>query len=659
MKINLMCYQNPHVAKGIGLIEVLIAIFVLAIGVLGLVSMQGVFLSSDASNKAKSEAIAIAQSRLEEMRNYMNEVETVEEFNTLYAVVNDANNSTINGVNSVFNRTETIVANGERRTISVNVSWDGGAEIVTLNTDLSFIPPRGAGDLAIVKEDSLITSPTGRARRGEGVPTGTPKRDNNDGTFLYSEGENLNLVYDGKIVLTLEEACDTSGGNCTDFVKIKGRVYIDTTTQKSLDSENVFVHASEAAFCSRYYLDNSGNARTISPSNPNGPKTATGDYEYFDYTCHLGGGWHGNIGVLISGGIALSDKVCLGDPISTNAWEAPVIALRRAYRGMVFEKDGSGNPIRNVDGDIIYSSYGIADAVELPDPNTSDHTHDFVISSMSASDTEGSNCISQGVMVRSDSNIHHTNGDLFEGNPGDFFCLNDGYLDTFDSGIFGADATCPYDPTNPPVERHVISGSVAFNADDDALRNAIQLYTSDGPGNCLLGLWEGSGSNYAANYKCDVFDWGSGWNGSIFTTAEGYETKLSCDPAPLSLQDVARDEPGQNISCSVGNFALIVGSVTTTSTRRVLDSVSISGGECSVSTDGLSYSCRTDSYVESWDGLISFTATGGYICESVGIVNTGSITLAGGSGSANAVATEITEENQLGLVIANNVGSCP
>jgi len=669
------CRQYPYAARGIGLIEVLIAVFLLAFGVLAVSSLQSDFLSSGASNKAKTQAIAIAQSRLEDMRNYMNQAVTIDEFNTLYAVAANTNSATIAGVNRTFTRTETITANGDLRSVSVTVAWDDPAnsgQSVTLNTDLKFISPRGPGDLAVTKEGSSIITPTGRAKRGEGVPTGTRSKDNEDGTLLYEQEGDLQLVYDGKIVLTLKEACDTDGDNCTSFVKIKGRVYIDTVEQRNLDPADVFVHASEAAFCSRYFLDD-GNVITVGTDGHDAPMTANDDYQYFDYTCYLGGGWHGNIGILKSGGVAQSDKVCLGDPVSANAWEAPVIALRRAYRGMIYETDGSGNPVTNADNDIIYSSHGIADATELPDPATGDHTHDFVISSMAVSQTAGSNCISEGVMVRSDSNIRGINGDLFEGNPEDFFCLNGGYLDRYDSydpenpndpNKYGANTTCPYDPTNPPVSRHVVEGYVT--ATEESYESIGGVNTSDGTGNCLLTPF--NTDTYTARYECDVYDWGSGWTGNIYTTfKEGQELTTSCIPNPLTLANVGDDDDTDNdISCSSATLAQISGSVTTSNATRVLESAVISEGSCTVDSDGLSYSCTTDDYTDTgnWDGSITFTATNGYICANSGIVDpdspdTSIITLGEGSGSANATVTDIIGVNQLNIDISNNSSGCP
>ena len=71
--------------SGIGLIEILVALFITAVGVLALTRMHGIFMQSTAENKARGEAIAIAQSRLEDMRNYMHSVNSADQFNTLYA----------------------------------------------------------------------------------------------------------------------------------------------------------------------------------------------------------------------------------------------------------------------------------------------------------------------------------------------------------------------------------------------------------------------------------------------------------------------------------------------------------------------------------------------------------------------------------------------
>jgi hypothetical protein len=99
--------------------------------------------------------------------------------------------------------------------------------------------------------------------------------------------------------------------------------------------------------------------------------------------------------------------------------------------------------------------------------------------------------------------------------------------------------------------------------------------------------------------------------------------------------------------------------VGTSNTNKVLGGVSISGGSCQVAADGLSYACETDSYTDSWSGIITFTVTGGYLCGSTGDVNQGDITLYGGSGDATAIVRGIVSDNRLDLEIWSNANNCP
>ncbi len=54
--------------KGIGLVEVLIALLVVSLGLLAMASFQGSLLKASGSNKARAEAIGIAQQELELIR---------------------------------------------------------------------------------------------------------------------------------------------------------------------------------------------------------------------------------------------------------------------------------------------------------------------------------------------------------------------------------------------------------------------------------------------------------------------------------------------------------------------------------------------------------------------------------------------------------------
>ena len=633
------------VQQGFSLLETLIAVVVIAVGLLAVASLQSHLIGTSADNKAKAEAMAIAQARLDQFRNYTNSVTDETGFDTLFADTSGYTNPTsINGVNAAFTRSEFIAASANTKDISVQVGWNdrhGDAQTVVMSTSLGWQPPRAVGDLARLATPPVVASPTGRARLGEGqLPTGAPTTDNGDGTELYDDGSgNLKLVVDNDIVLTLEDACQSGGGNCINFVTIKGRVYIDTATKDKLKPGKVLVAATDAGFCQRYYLEaESGIAITVTNDTSSTPITTPNhDYEYFDYTCYLGGGWHGNIGILLAKGLAQADKICQGDPVSGNAWEQPVIAARRVYRGMLYKIDGSNASGKQEDanGNILYYSIGVSDALELPDPNTSDKTHDFVISRLSTPDTTGDKCTSKGVMVRADSYVGGTAGALFTGMPTDFICLNPGNVDAYNSSVFGVDSSCPYDPSDPPVAAYVLNGTftVATDPGETAEVDLPTVVTSDGPGNCIRGSFIQSGSVFTAPYDCVVYNGGNGWDGYIEASLTSGNTHFCVDDGSdggtdlrINLSGVTAASSGHDFTCTVGNATLISGTVSADDVSMALATATINtaGGSCTVAADGLSYSCFTGRYTKTdWTGIITFTTTTGNVCGIDVNVDTG------------------------------------
>ena len=130
MKLFISKKQN-----GVGLIEVLIATVVIAIGLLAVASLQGEFLSSSGGSKIRSEALTLAQQKIEELKNNIN----LAEYNAIpnsADVVADAANP-ITGTNTSFTRSWVIDVGGsaDRKNISVTVSWDSDGDPDTVNDD--------------------------------------------------------------------------------------------------------------------------------------------------------------------------------------------------------------------------------------------------------------------------------------------------------------------------------------------------------------------------------------------------------------------------------------------------------------------------------------------------------------------------------------------
>lgn len=612
--------------QGMGLMEVLVTSVIMAVGLLAVASFHSSLIRESQGNKARAEAIALAQARIEQLRNYTLDATTEADFEVLFTNTNGyVNGTAVTGVNAVFTRDESVSPIGDTKQVDVRVAWSdsgGAARQIVLSTELGYEQPRSGADLSVDLVENFLPSVQGRAKLGEGdLPDGAPTTMQDDGTELYDAGDgDLRLVLGDDVVLTLIDACRS--GTCTDFAKISGRVYIDTANS-STEPGSLFVTASDAAFCQRYYEDEFGNIQTVTVATSSTSTTANGDYEYFDYNCYVGGGWRGNIGLLLDGGVGERDKTCVGDPVNANGWNLPTIVARRAYRGMLYKQDTSTQSGKEEytdqygDTRIRYYSIGIRDAAELP--GYSGTQHDFVFTELLPSQTEGYHCLSEGVLVRPDANVSGTDGDLFAGNEDDFVCLNDNLTDAFDSGEFGVDVTCPFDPTDPPVGVHVITGEVAIagTIDDDHSVGHTTINTSDGEGNCLLAGFNHADGTWRAGYACTVYDWGNTWSGHIIL--DTYLQTISCSNTTIGFSNLSSDSSGNDFACSAGEdlsepdgYAIFSGTVQ--GTRKLTGAAISDGGTCTVAADGLSYTCTTEPFNSVWSVSIAFTKNGGVWC---------------------------------------------
>jgi prepilin-type N-terminal cleavage/methylation domain-containing protein len=663
-----------YLNRGFSIIEILVSIAVMSTGLLAVATLQTDLINGSGVNKARSEALSLAEARIEDFRNYTLDITSAADFETQYAATNgqvtdtvldvDGNSTmVIQGNNANFTRKYTITdeASGAK-SINVVVEWTdrkGESQNVSLNTQLSWESPRTTGDFAASTAAPLVPSATGRAHLGEGqLPDGASTTPNGDGTELYQDGTELKLAVGDDIVLTLEDACQ-SEGDCISFVKIHGRVYIDSAST-SVSPGDVYIKASDAAYCHRFYTDTNNVTHDVTSSTTSTLLTSNSDYKYFDYTCYLGGGWHGNIGVLFDGGIAQTDKICLGDPTASLPVDQPVIAARRVYRGMLYKIDNNNvsgkEEIPGTNHLVRYYTVGIGDGVELPVPNSGQATHDFVISRMATSDTTGDKCITAtngnpGPMMRTDANVNGTDGDLFAGVPTDFVCLNPSYVDTYNTSVYGIENTCPYDPSDPPTLHYTIAGALSVDGDSSmsAAVNGMNIVTSDGSGNCSMSSFTFISDTYTATYSCDIFDWGNGWTG--FVQVQPNSDSISCTNHTTNFSAVNQDLTGYDFACSGGDFVIFRGTVSISNANRTLDSATISdaGGVCTVTSN--SYECRTSTLqAATWTGSITLTATNGVVCHS-------------GVTAAQSITLDYTDVNP-GIItdtmaISNNANTCP
>jgi len=157
--------------KGIGLIEVLITTVVVAVGLLAVASLQGKFVSSSGESKMRSEALVLAEQKLEQFRNTVVITNTnvpATGYNNILAAGSFADTGNpIVGTNASFTRSWTITdvtppvppfAAGDPslKRVSVQVGWDGNGdgdsndadEIVNVVTEMAWIDPAKASQYA-------------------------------------------------------------------------------------------------------------------------------------------------------------------------------------------------------------------------------------------------------------------------------------------------------------------------------------------------------------------------------------------------------------------------------------------------------------------------------------------------------------------------------
>ncbi len=595
-------------SRGFGLIEILIAVFIVAFGVLAVGKLQVNLLSTSNTNLARQEAIKIAQNRMDELRNYFNSLDD----GTPQTLINDTTFSknftaksdvTVNGQNAVFTLSESFDEYGSGNAkIVVVVSWTGldGDETINLASDISFQSSSSLVGESNGRVDPFIDPPTGRAFLGQGnidsskTPSGS-KSDSSIGVTVYSyaDYENKYLAIDGtgdessgdKIVLTLEEACVLNTGEdieCTDFVEISGRVFISdnfiaaaTKGNGTYLASDVYVLASDAAYWGRYdgngkVFENTAAGVAFSDLNTDSNSDSAG--KYFYYKCYIGGGWHGNIGLVFEP--TSQAKVCVGySGISSTATES----RSRTYRGLAYVGSAlDGSYVFDYEDVSTLRSWGIADATVIT-PN--DETHDFWLTN----DSSASVC---------EDDMTFT---VLSNNQKDFYCLNE--TKAFAKGIFypyktGVDnsllvtrtnlderavdsdrdgvydkaeyqfeSICRIDPTNPPLFMYEFDGTISITSSstpfdvsniellidpEDTINSpSASCYfteTVDGLTSYSASIINpvSTNSEWTSGFKCFLSDYGainnsskeleaSGWSGSIYLNESGSANAFTCN----------------------------------------------------------------------------------------------------------------------------------
>lgn len=168
--------------KGVGLIEVLIAMVIIAVGLLAIASFQGKLIAGSGENKTRAQAMVLAEQKMEELRNNI----TVGAYNNV-----SSDTDTVTGTNASYTRTWTITDAGAstppRKNIAVQVSWGGGGtnEQVNLVTEMAWINPQQAATSAITESlGGGMATPSPRQNASEDVGAASQKIDETTNTAL-------------------------------------------------------------------------------------------------------------------------------------------------------------------------------------------------------------------------------------------------------------------------------------------------------------------------------------------------------------------------------------------------------------------------------------------------------------------------------------------
>lgn len=655
--------DKDKASKGFSLIEAMVATAVLGFGLMAIATFHTKLVSGSSENKARLEALALAEEKIEEFRAETNQ----EDFDDLLVSGSDPDNP-IEGTNAEYTRSWQVDQTDNYYDLAVTVAWSGRTgepDSVALSTTLTFEDPTLGAQPAEGDRGPSVPSPTGRAILGGDEPAGDIEVEHEDGMREAFSGDDRQLVDgDGNVVLTLQEACNVDG-ICSEFVKISGTIYFDSNNLgNNYDYDEVFVIASDAAYCNRYVVDDSGNEPSTYflsqylESNSL-PATPGDDYKFYNYTCYLGGGWNGNIGIVMNNP-SQRDKACLGDPsYAIGTPHGPEIATRRAYRGMIYVKDENGDKaIHEETGLPLYRTIGIRDGAALPETEDEPPVypgHDFVVTDLGPNAT-AVDCIESnqggGPLTRGDSRADTPSmtdeslpfGTLFGGVPGDFVCLNPDNITDYNEQIYGEDG-CPYKPTDPPARAHTLTAEVEI----EEVRSAEELdyfriKTSDTTWDMQSTCTQLSSSDTetgdgrftrAMTYECLFFTWNDenndpiGWNGNVEVSFrddnnEPVDLDISCDPSIVSFNGAENDVSAE-LSCYDGYQSnLMAENLNGVQGNRRLDNVTITASipgdqktepECSW-TDS-SFYCSTGIYInasEQWNGQIDVDSNSGNIC---------------------------------------------
>jgi Tfp pilus assembly protein PilV len=171
---------------GVSLIEALLALVVMAVGMLGVVGLQATLRSNGDLSRQRAEAVRLAQETLEAWRSFTRVESDVAQFDFTDQIVSETEPTVVTGVaNTTFTREKLVTAAWPgMKTLSVRVTWQdrsGQNQEVALHSAVARVAPELAGSLAIPPQGAPARQPLGR--HSAIPPSAVPQA---DGTWRFN-----------------------------------------------------------------------------------------------------------------------------------------------------------------------------------------------------------------------------------------------------------------------------------------------------------------------------------------------------------------------------------------------------------------------------------------------------------------------------------------
>jgi Tfp pilus assembly protein PilX len=504
--------QRRRHTSGISLIEALAALAVLAFGLLGIAKLHNELLFSVGLSKARGEAVQLAESKLEEMRNLV--LRSQHEATTGLGPFDQE------GINTQFRWSTNVNAATDPMQIIALVTWTdsrGGPQEVRLISELGWTSRVLSARLS--SEDASSTamrSPTGTATRGGAIfdygpddiierPAGL-KEDGTRIIFNDTTGE-YQLIIAGQAageeaLLTMTTTNPDEGEQ--GFSIIHGRVYFDDvwaygSQPAQVDPARVLVIPSDGALCTRIFLNNvvdPGDAflSTVSVSDDSVVSGGTAElfaldtpYKHFYYQCYTGEAWRGSVGIVRIDSAQANQQFCVGDPDV-------------AATGALYSREAALDITRRYEGyDEEFSVIGMGESLDFSD----DYTARIINNQHFLSSKLSNNYSCPQALIKG-------SGDVFEGNAGRFYCLV-------------ADGECPDGHQGEVPGVTIVSGEIGNLTDvpEDGYWLVIETEDPDGWEQLCTSTTVGTSQVYSCFIETPGFTGFGTWTGVLDPWRDG------------------------------------------------------------------------------------------------------------------------------------------